>query len=117
MTLHEVRQFALSLPEVTEQPHFDYTSFRIRSRIFATAPPEGEYLHVFLPDEEREAALAHDPDFLEERHWGKRVAYLRVILPSAKPKVVNELLVQAWSSKAPKRLRILIACQDQPQAG
>jgi hypothetical protein len=34
MTLSQVRRFALSLPETTEEPHFDRTSFRVRGKIF-----------------------------------------------------------------------------------
>ncbi|MGC2166057.1 MAG: MmcQ/YjbR family DNA-binding protein [Gallionella sp.] len=36
MTLNEARQLALSLPEATEQPHHEPTSFRVRGKIFAT---------------------------------------------------------------------------------
>ena len=103
MTIHQVRQFALSLPETTEEPHFHLTSFRVR-KIFATAPLDGEWLHIFLPETERAAALMAEPDFLEEVHWGKRVVAVRAILASAKVGVVNQLLSQAWSNKAPKRL-------------
>jgi hypothetical protein len=104
MTLHQVRQFALSLPQTAEEPHFHLTSFRVRGKIFATAPLDGEYLHVFIPEELREAALSAEPDFLEELSWGKRIVGVRAILASAKAGVVNQLLSQAWSSKAPKKL-------------
>jgi hypothetical protein len=105
MKIEQVRRFALSLPEVTEKPHFQYSSFRIRGKIFATVPPEGKYLHVFVSDDEREIAMVLQPKFLEELRWGGRVVGLRVSLANAKPKVVNRLLAQAWSRKAPKRLR------------
>lgn len=105
MKIAQVRRFALSLPEVTEEPHFHYSSFRIRGKIFATAPPEGDHLHVFVDEEAREVALAAESGFLAKLHWGKRVVGLRVSLAKAKPKVVTELLTQAWSCKAPKRLR------------
>jgi len=36
------------MPEVTEEPHFAYTSFRVKGKIFATAPPDGEHLHIFV---------------------------------------------------------------------
>ena len=104
MTLDEVRRCALSLPEAMEEPHFHYTSFRVRGKIFAAAPPEGEYLHLFVSAEDRRMALTQNPDFLEELHWGKRVAGLRVLLPGARAKVVNALLSRAWSNKAPARL-------------
>jgi hypothetical protein len=107
MTLQQAREFALSLPEATEEPHFEFTSFRIGGKIFATAPPESEYLHVFVPEEIREVALGRGGDFLEELHWGKRVIGLRVLLPAAKLADVRVLLAQAWAHKAPKRLRSL----------
>jgi hypothetical protein len=56
MDLSAARQYALTLPEVSEEPHFDYTSFRVRKKIFVTAPPNGEYLHIFVPEELRETA-------------------------------------------------------------
>jgi hypothetical protein len=105
MKISDVRHFALSLPEVTEEPHFQYSSFRIRGKIFATVPPDEEHLHIFVGDEEREIALATEPEFVEKLFWGKRVAGLRVLLAQAKPKVVTKLLEQAWSRKAPKKLR------------
>ena len=104
MTILQVRRFALSLPEVTEEPHFHYSSFRIRGKIFATVPPEGDHLHLFVSAGDRELALAAAPEFLETLLWGKRAVGLRVSLAKAKPKMVNELLAQAWSFKAPKSL-------------
>jgi hypothetical protein len=104
MTISQVRVCALALPEAIEAPHFHFTSFRIRGKIFATAPPEGDYLHIFVPPEERAAALAREPDFLEELSWGAKVVGLRVILASAKPPVIAELLAKAWSCRAPKKL-------------
>jgi hypothetical protein len=104
MKIAQVRRFALSLPEVTEEPHFHYASFRVRGKIFATVPPEGEHLHVFVAEQEREIALAVDPEFVEKLHWGARVVGLRESLPKAKPGVVTRLLAQAWTRKAPKSL-------------
>ena len=104
MKLVDVRKIALSLPETTEEPHFNYSSFRVGGKIFATVPPEGEHIHVFVAEEQREQALALEPAFIEKLHWGKRVVGLRLTLEKAKPAVVERLLSQAWSGKAPKRL-------------
>jgi len=104
MKLDQVRRFALSLPGVTEEPHFEYTSFRIRGKIIATAPPDGEHLHVFVADQVRDLALATEPAFLEKLLWGDKVRGLRVLLAKAKPRVVNELVREAWVCRAPKAL-------------
>ena len=104
MKIDQVRRVALALPEVTEEPHHTYSSFRVRGRIFATVPPEGDHVHLFVTDEQREIALELNSEFVEKLHWGARVIGVRVSLAKAKPKVVTKLLEQAWARKAPKSL-------------
>jgi hypothetical protein len=104
MKLKDVRRFALSLPEATEEPHFEYTSFRVRRKIFATAPPSGEHVHIFVSDDEREPALRMYPEFVEKLFWGRKVRGLRVLLKQAEPQVITDLLAKAWLRKAPKAL-------------
>jgi hypothetical protein len=48
--LEHARRFALSLPEATEEPHFDKASFRVCGKIFATVPPDEAHLHVFVDE-------------------------------------------------------------------
>jgi hypothetical protein len=36
MKIDTVRKYALSLEAVTEEPHHNYSSFRVRSKIFVT---------------------------------------------------------------------------------
>jgi len=112
MKLEQVRRFALALPESAESPHFEYTSFRVRGKIFATAPPDGTRLHVFVDEETREAALALASEFLEKLFWGQRACGLKVGLAKARPRVVESLLMQAWRCKAPKKL--VAACDASP---
>ena len=72
MKLEAVRELALSFPETTEAPHHNYGSFRVRGKIFVTIPPGDELIHVFLPEDLRDLALALDPEFIEPVHWGKK---------------------------------------------
>ncbi len=104
MNVEQVRRIALALPSATEEPHFDYASFRIGGKIFATLPPDGQHLHVFVDEEQRQIALALEPGVAEKLLWGKRVVGLRLLLVAAKPPLVKRLLEQAWSRKAPKCL-------------
>ena len=104
MDLDQARRIALSLPSVTEEPHHAYTSFRVAGGIFATAPPDGLHLHVFVDEEARSRAMVLTPDALEILPWGRKVVGLRVLLPHATPGIVETLLKQAWSRKAPKKL-------------
>lgn len=45
-----VRGFTLSLPETTEEPHFEKTSFRVKRKIFATYDEGQNKLCVNLPE-------------------------------------------------------------------
>jgi hypothetical protein len=104
--LAEARRVALAFPEAVEAPHFDYTSFRIRGRIFATAPPDGLFLHVFVDDAERERAVTLHPEIVEKLWWGKKVVGVRVSLAKARMPLVKALLGNAWRRKAPKALLV-----------
>jgi hypothetical protein len=102
--LAAVRQFALSLPEVEEAPHFNYGSFRVGGRILVTVPPEQTHIHVFVDETQREQALALYPQFIDKLLWGGKVVGLRVSLAQAKPTVVKALIQQAWEHKAPPKI-------------
>lgn len=98
--LEDIRAFALALPHTTEEPHHDFGSFRVRGRIFVTIPPGGELLHIFLPEHQRELALAMDPEFLEPVRWGAKVLGVRAKLPLARKATVLVLVEQAYAFKA-----------------
>jgi hypothetical protein len=104
MKIAEVRRFALSLPEATEEPHFDLASFRVKGKIFATVPPEEKHLHVFVEGAVLDVLPAAQPKAYEKLFWGKRLAGLRVTLAAAKAADVEELLRSAWRRRAPKKL-------------
>jgi hypothetical protein len=63
--LDTARRFALSLPETTEEPHFEKSSFRVRGKIFATVPPGGKHLHVLVEPDEAKALIVEAPDAFE----------------------------------------------------
>jgi len=102
--LEGARRFALSLPEATEEPHFEASSFRVRGKIFATVPPDGQYLHVFVDEGEVRAAVAEDPAAFEPLLWGQRLRGLRIRLAAAGQDRVEELLQESWRRKAPASL-------------
>lgn len=104
MNIAQLRKYALSLPETAEQPHFNYSSFRVRGKIFVTVPPDEEHIHVFVAEQQREIALALHPEFVEKLLWGGKVVGLRVALVKAKAAVVEQWVNQAWAGKAPKSL-------------
>ena len=102
MRLEPIRQHALSLEAVTEEPHHHYSSFRVRGKIFVTIPPDEEFIHVFVAEEDREPALALYPEFVEKLFWGSKVLGLRVHLAAAKPAVVKALVSRAYETRVRK---------------
>ena len=99
-----VRRLALSLPETAEAPHHDMTSFRVAGKIFATIPPGGGRVHVFVGEEEVAASCAEYPAAVDELWWGTRRRGCRVLLGEATVPLVRELLVEAWRRRAPKKV-------------
>jgi len=98
MKIDAVRKYAMTLDAVTEEPHHHYASFRVRGKIFVTVPPSNEVIHVFVGEEDREAALALYPDIVEKLHWGSKVVGLRVTLAAAKPAAVQSLVSKAYET-------------------
>ncbi len=119
-TWEDVRRIALALPETVEQPSREgVPGWRVRDKGFAwerplrrgdlqalgDAAPEGPILAAQVPDlGAREALLADDPEvYFTTPHFNGYPAILvrldRIALPE-----LAELLVEAWLSRAPKRL-------------
>jgi hypothetical protein len=103
----------MSLPEVTEEPHHHFGSFRVRSKIFATIPPDQERIHIFLAEQQREQAIGMYPDFVEKLLWGGKVVGIRITLAQARSAVVKQLIHQAWQNKAPKALLLRNAASGE----
>jgi hypothetical protein len=103
MRLADVRTLAMTLRGTTESPHHRYTSFRVRGRIYATAPVEGGSLHVFVDEPDRDRMTKLQPATYEILGWGRKVVGLRVALDSADPADVASLLRAAWQRKTGAR--------------
>ncbi len=104
ITAATVRRLALSLPGTSEEPHHDLTSFRVRGKIFATMPPEGGRVHVFVDEEAVASYCAEFAGTVEELWWGKKLSGCRVLLGLANVALVRELLTESWRRRAPKRV-------------
>jgi hypothetical protein len=112
--LETARRLALALPGAAEEPHFDMASFRVRGKIFATVPPGGDLLHVFVDEAEVHACVAENPAAFEPLRWGQRIRGLRVRLAALPAGRVAELLEEAWRRKAPRRLLAEAAAAAEP---
>ena len=74
--------------------------------------PEAEDAAVEIEHAAAEAEAAPDefavaePEWVEKLWWGKKVVGVRVRLADARSALVKELVRNAWTRKAPKRLSV-----------
>ena len=117
----DVEEIALALPEVAEEPTFGNRAWKVRKKLFAwerplrakeveqlgdAAPPADEaILGVRVPDEEaKQALLASEPEiYFTTPHFDGHPSVL-VRLERIPRKDLEEAIVEAWLSRAPKRV-------------
>jgi hypothetical protein len=102
-SLGDARAIALALPDAVEADHWGHPSFRVRGRIFATAP-DARHLNVMIDPFDVDAAVREQPDSCAQLLWGREVRGVRVSLDAASPELLGDLLAAAWRRRAPKRL-------------
>lgn len=115
----DVRRIALALPETSERPAYGNTAWRVRDKIFVwerplrpkevsdlgERAPSGPILAVRVEDlGAKDALLQDDPEtFFTTPHFAGYAAVL-VLLERISVKELNELIVEAWLCRAPKRV-------------
>ncbi|MCC6919394.1 MAG: MmcQ/YjbR family DNA-binding protein [Alphaproteobacteria bacterium] len=101
----KVRALALALPEATEAPHFEATSFRIRKKIFATLGERALPLVVKLrPDQQAMMTETQPGTFTAiPGHWG-RAGWTSVAIAVADAATIRHALTLAYCNVAPKKL-------------
>src|SRR5256885_11101284 len=92
------RKLALSMPDATEEPHFDRASFRIGKRIFATMKEETKEAMVGVADQDAlQGLLTSFPDaFFSHGKWTTNHGALGVRLPKVESKLLKELLTESY---------------------
>ena len=102
----DVRRLALALPETTEEPHFELTSFQVKGKIFCTAGAQaGRIMLKFDPEDQRNLvedqpeAIAPVPGY-----WGQKGSTY-VQFDKMDEGRLASLMRLAWATVAPKRLR------------
>jgi len=118
-TWEDVRQLALALPEASERVSRGRCQWRVSDKLFVwerpLRPREVEALGASAPDGPilgarvehlgaKEALLNDDPDtFFTTDHFDGYPAVL-VRLDSISAAELNEVIVEAWLARAPRRL-------------
>ncbi len=74
VTIDTLRKLALSFPNVTEEPHFEKTSFRVKKKIFATYDSKKQRACIKLSDMDQDVFSSMDRTsvFPVDNKWGKQ---------------------------------------------
>lgn len=115
----DVRRIALSLPETSERAAYGNTAWRVRDKLFVwerplrakevrelgDRAPSGPILAARVEDlGVKEALLQDEPEvFFTTPHFDGYPSVL-VLLDRIGVEELNELIVEAWLCRAPKRL-------------
>ena len=104
-TWGDVKAAAAGLPEVVEGTAWGRPCLRVRKDMFVRLRDDGATLVVRVVDEEdKEALIKGDPDtFFTTPHYDG-YAYVLVRLAKVDPRMLGELIEDAWRLRAPKKL-------------
>lgn len=99
---------ALSFNDVTEQPHFEKTSFRIKGKIFASMDTVNKRVTLKLPPNEQAVYLLMKPAFacMATGAWGKQ-GWTRFELTKVPAPVMREALKKAYETVAPIKKSVI----------
>ena len=128
-TWEDVRRIALALPEAQEQPLHGLRSWRVRDKLFVwerplrksdlralgERAPDGPILGARVEHlGAKEALVADDPSvYFTIPHFDGYPAVL-VLLERIGAEELGELIVEAWLSRAPKRLAAAYIAEHFP---
>lgn len=105
LTEDDVRRVALSMPESTEEIHFDSASFCVGKKIFCTLAKGADQTTVKLSLEDQHNLVAHDPAAMSPvpGYWGQK-GWTELRFARLDEDRLTTLMRLAWVSVAPKRL-------------
>ena len=101
VTNDAVRQLALALPETTEQPHFEKTSFRIKKKIFATLTEEKRQAVLKLNETDQDifTVMSKGSVYPVPGGWGKK-GWTLVELEQVEEALFKDALETAYKTVA-----------------
>ncbi len=108
-----IRIIALSLPETTEEAHFDKTSFRVKKKIFATFDEKTNKLCLKLPEIEQDvfSLINRQVIYPVPNQWGKK-GWTFIELDKLDNEILVDALKTAYIEVAPKNLANEILTDD-----
>jgi hypothetical protein len=93
VSIKAFRQMAMTLEQVTEQPHFEKTSFRINKKIFATLDDKKATATLKLNEIDQSVFCSFDNTIFYPANgaWGKQGWTLVILAKVPKPMLADAL--------------------------
>lgn len=97
--------YAMSLPEATEEPHFEKNSYRVRKKIFATVGTEVDFFVVKLTPIQQSVFCSWDENACHPipNKWGLQ-GWTRVYFEKVDEDFLKDIVKTSYSNVAPKKL-------------
>lgn len=113
LSIDTFRKLALSFPEVTEEPHFEKTSFRVRKKIFATYDDKNKRACLKLSKIDQEVFSTIDKSIIYpvDNKWGKQ-GWTLIDLTKVHKAIFEDALKTAYCEVAPKKIADQIRPND-----
>lgn len=104
VSIKSFRELALSLPTVSEQPHFDRASFRVNKKIFATLDEKNAQVNVMLSVEDQDVFCTFDKTVIYPvpNKWGLKGA-TTIELNKVKKSMLADALKTAYAKATAKK--------------
>lgn len=108
ISLRTFRELALSFAEVTEQPHFEKTSFRVKKKIFVTLDETKHIACVKLAATDQSVYSLIDKTIIwpVPNKWGQQ-GWTLIDLKKIKKELLKEIVAAAYCEVAPNALTAL----------
>ncbi len=105
ISIKTFRQLALALPETTEEPHFEKTSFRVNKKIFVTLDETNKRVCLMFSPEDQASFCTFDKSVIYPvpNKWGLKGATFAE-LSKIKTEMLQHALEVAYCKIAPTRL-------------
>lgn len=100
---------AMSLPEATEEPHFEKRSYRVKKKIFATVDEKEAFFVVKLTEMQQSVFCKWDESACHPvpNKWGLQ-GWTRVYFEKVDEDFLKDIVKTSYSNVAPKKLVGLI---------
>lgn len=103
----ELRALALSLPETSEAPHFEKTSFRVNKKIFATYDSKKDQACLKFSEIDQDVFSKIQGISPVPNKWGKQ-GWTFIQLEKVNNEILMDALKQAYCEVAPKNLAQIV---------